>query len=261
MGLFVAACASLALFAFLFVALAGAKPEAGGQDASAYVFWGASLPRVQLAAAGAGLSALFSAFCLGYIVYSFKKTVSAEIFFFSFWALSLGLEVLRPSIHFLSVSGAPANWLFTLSRALVFSRSAGLLAIFASSLYATGIRYEKIGSVAMLMTALATAIAMSMPLNTDSFAPTLEIAAGYRYLNDGFFFVAAATTIANFVYSSVTRGEAAYRYAALGCALALAGQRMLTTSLYPLFMVLGFALAAGGAWIVVSRLHAYYLWQ
>ena len=213
-----------------------------------------------LAAAGIGLCALYSALLLGYILYSFRKTVSAEIFFFSFWVLAVGFEVLRLSIFDIAAGGGSAYWQIGATKALLFIRYA---AISPSSrrLYAAGFRNEKIGAVAAIAFAISFGLAAAMPVNTGAFAATLELKAGYAGMNLALILAVAIVTVADYLYAARSTGEASYRVVSLGTAILLVGHRLLTTEWNPLGMIAGFALLVAGSWLFVSRLYAYYLWQ
>jgi hypothetical protein len=214
-----------------------------------------------LAAAGVGLCALFASLCLGYILYSFRKTVSAEIYFFSFWVLSVGLELFRLVIFDLAAGGGSIYWEIVSTKVLLFARYAGYFSLFVSGLYAAGFRNEKLGTVAAIILAISLGLATAMPVNTGSFAPTLELRAGYVELNAGLVLVVALVTVANYLYAARTSGEASYRLVALGAAIFLVGHRLLTTQWNPIALIAGFVLLVAGAWLFVSRLHSYYLWQ
>jgi hypothetical protein len=214
-----------------------------------------------LSAAGIGLCSLFAALCLGFILYSFRKTVSAEIYFYSFWVLSVGLEVLRLAVFDLAAGGGSGYWQIVTTKVLLFARYAGNLSLFMSGLYAAGFRNEKLGTVAVVVLAISLGLATAMPVNTGSFAATLELRAGYVELNVGLVLIVALATVANYIYAARATGEPSYRLVALSAALFLIGHRLLTTQWNPLAMIAGFALLVAGSWLFVSRLHAYYLWQ
>jgi hypothetical protein len=214
-----------------------------------------------LAAAGIGLCCLFAALGLGFILYSFRKTVSAEIYFYSFWVLSVGLEVLRLTVFDLAAGGGSVYWQIVATKVLLFARYEGYLSLSVSGLYAAGFHNEKLGTVAAVILTISLGLATAMPVNTGSFAPTLELRAGYVELNTGLVIVVALVTVANYLYAAHMSGEASYRLVALGAALFLVGNRLLTTQWNPFAMITGFALLVAGSWLFVSRLHSYYLWQ
>lgn len=216
-------------------------------------------PRATTAAAL--LSGLYSVLCLGYILRSFRKTVSSEIFFFAFWALSVGFEALRPLAFRLAAAGSSTDLALLATRAVIAGRASGLLAFFCASLYAMGFRNEKLGSAAAIILILGSAIALSLPLNTGVYEMSLIVKPGFRAYTDLLVAMAGLAILADFTYASFSAGEAPYRAVALGSGAALLGQGLLITQWNPLTLCLGLLLLCLGSWIIVSRLHAYYLWQ
>lgn len=265
-SLFILASACLVSFFFLYNVFAGIKDEAPdflvASQAIFYFHLGSLvLPSFRLAAIGLGLCSLFSALALGFILYSFRKTVSSEVFFFAFWVLSVGLEVLRLVIFDLAATGASAYWQAFVAKALLFSRYGGCFSLFVSGLYAAGFRNEKLGSIAAMVLVLALALAVTMPINTGSYAPTLELRPGYEDLNTGFFFIIAIVTVINFLYATRATGEKSYRLIALASAIFMLGYWLLVSRWGPFSLILGFVLLVSGSWLFVSKLHSYYLWQ
>lgn len=220
-----------------------------------------SVDSARTTAAAALFSGLYSVLCLGYILRSFRKTVSSEIFFFAFWALSIGLEALRPLAFRLASQGAPASLILVSTRLVLAGRAMGLLAFFCASLYAVGFHNEKLGSAAFVVVLLGCALAVIIPLNTGVYQTNLIVRPGYRGYTSLLAGIAGLAILADFIYASFSSGEAPYRIVALGSASALLGQALLITQWQPFALFLGFGLLALGSWLVVSRLHAYYLWQ
>lgn len=263
--LFLAACLCLVAFFPLYFRL----PSAGGIPSflvkagslGTFRLGSIAFSSHYLAAIGIGLCALYSALCLGYILYSFRKTVSAEIFFYSIWVLSVGLEVLRLCVFSLAAGSGSIYWQIAATKALLFVRYTGYLSLFASGLYAAGFRNEKLGTVCVVIMAISLGLAVAMPINTGSYAPTLELRAGYVELNTGLAFIVALITVVDFLYAAHSTGEGSYRMVALGAAVFLVGHNLLITQWNPIAMIAGFVLLAAGSWLFVARLHAYYLWQ
>jgi hypothetical protein len=264
-SLFLTSCACLLAFFPLCVQLSQGEKSPGflakAGALGAFRLGGTLFSSHYLAAAGIGLCAIYSALVLGYILYSFRKTVSPEIYFFAFWVLSVGLEVLRLSVFDMATGGLSVYWQIAATKALLFARYAGYLSLFASGLYAAGFRNEKLGMVAAVILAISFALATAMPVNTGSYAATLELRAGYVEINSILVLAVAVVTVADYLYAAHSTGERAYRVVALGAAVFLVGHRLLTTQWNPIWMLAGFLLLVAGSWLYVSRLHAYYLWQ
>jgi hypothetical protein len=264
-SLFLAACLCLAAFVPLFLRM-GENLDVPNflQKAGAlgiFQLGTVSIFSYRLAAAAIGLCALYAALALAVVLFNFRKTASTEIFFYAFWVLSVGLEILRLVLYALVVDGGSLSLQILSAKALVFTRYAGYFSLFLSGLYAAGFHNEKIGTVAALCLAIAFALAASMPIDTGSFSSTLELRAGYVHLNLGLCIVASVVTIANFLYAAHATAEPAYRAAALGCAALLVGHHLLISVWNPYLIVVGFVLLVAGSALFVSRLHSYYLWQ
>lgn len=264
-SLFLAACLCLALFIPLFSRVASTEEAPAFLQKAGVVFTyklGAlPLPSYRLAAVGIGLCTLYAALTLGLIVFNFRKTASSEIFFYSFWVLSVGLEILRLLLYSLAADGASLSIQILGARALVFTRYVGYFSLFLSGLYAAGFRNEKIGMVVVMILAVALGLAASIPVDTGAFTATLELRPGYAEVNSILAFVTGAVTVANFLYAAHNSAEPAYRAAAFGSGLFFIGQRLLISVWNPYLLVFGFLLLALGSAIFVYRLHNYYLWQ
>ncbi len=264
-ALFVAACLCLAAAVLLAVPLfigavnVGVLERAGALRESR--LFGLGISSLGSSAASTVLASLYATLCLGFVLYSFRKTVSPEIFFFSFWVLSLGLECSRLFVFHLAAEGAPTALVHAAARVTLAARTTGLLALFTASLFAAGFRSEKPGSAALLIMLIGAGLARSVPLNSGAYEPTLMLRPGFSALLDLLALASALATAAGFFHAARVSGERSYRAVALGTIALLVGQRLLVTDWRPLSLMLGFGLVLAGSWLFVSRLHAYYLWQ
>lgn len=204
---------------------------------------------------------LFSALCLGYILLSFRKTVSPEIFFFSFWVLSLACEAGRLLVFRFASGAYPQPWIILTARVVYGARILGLLCFFAAGLHAAGFRNEKLGSALGVIFVAGWSLAQALPFDTGSYEPSLMLRSGYSSLSLGLAALAGLGVVANLFYASFSSGEKSYRIVALGAGSALLGQLLLLATWYPPTLALGTLLLFLGSWLFVSRLHAYYLWQ
>lgn len=264
-ALFLSACACLGVFFLLYSQFSGVEKNpaflAKSGALGTFRLGRMAIPSQLLAACGTGLCALYATLALGYILYSFRKTGSTEIYFFAFWVLSVGLEVIRLGVFGIAQGGGSAYWQIVATKALLFSRYTGYLSLFVSGLYAAGFRNEKIGSTVAVVFALALGLAIAMPIDTGAYAATLELKPGYSSIDIILVLVASVVTVADYLYAAHSTGEASYRMVALGAAAFIAGDQLLSSQWNPFAMVLGFVLLVAGSWLFASRLHAYYLWQ
>jgi hypothetical protein len=263
--LFLVAAASLAASVVLGVPVLAHKVDLSVLvDAGAFHkgnFLGLAVDSARVTAVGLVAVAAFSTLCMAYILATFRKTVSSEIFFFSFWVLSLGLEVLRLLVLRLAGGSYSVGTVIFASRLVLGFRLAGLLSFFAASLYAAGFRNEKLGSALAVICFAAMTLAWAMPIDTGVHEMGFLLRPGYRTMAVAMAAVLALATVGDFFYASFAAGELSYRVVALGAGLALAGQALVLAMWQPFALLVGLGLLSLGSWLLVSRLHAYYLWQ
>jgi hypothetical protein len=264
-SLFIAACLCLAAAFVLALPLFGKHEGLAAFMASdafkEFRFAGLSLDSQATSALAILIAACYAALCLGFILATFRKTVSAEIFFFAFWVLSFGFEAVRLLVFHFVEAGEPIAWSVIATKVVLGARMIGLFSFFAAGIYAAGFRNEKFGSAIILVIVIGWALAYSLPIDTGVFEPTLIMRQGYATLSSILAIIIATTTAANFLYASFSNGEPSYRAAALGSACALVGQSLLISRWMPVDIIAGSFLLIFGSWLFVSRLHAYYLWQ
>ncbi len=263
--LFILACLCLTAFLPLYVSLLrrDADPAflAAAGALGRFELLGIRLPSSWLVGTGIGLGVLYAVAALSMILRSFRKTVSTEVYFYSFWVLSVAFELLRLLVFDLAASGASFRWQVLATKALYLARYAGLFSLFTASLYAAGFRNEKIGGIIALVLAVSAGISALMPVNSGSFAASLELRAGYAGLHFLFSLLLSCLIVVDFLHASRLSGEKSFRLAALGSAAFLVGRHILVSQWNPIAIIAGFALLVAGSWLFVSRLHAYYLWQ
>jgi hypothetical protein len=207
------------------------------------------------------LASLIGTVLLGGILLTFRKTVSPEIFFFSFWALSLSFECGRILVFWLGSSLAPDAAMEYASRLVLSGRYMGDLALLFSGLFAVGLRSEQPGVFAVAILAIGVSFASTVPLNTGVYEASLVLRPGYPGIDQAVGAMAALLTLANYLRAGVVTGERGYLLAGVGILLAVLGRIALETAWQPPLVILGGLLAALGSWLLISRLHAYYLWQ
>ena len=225
------------------------------------LFLGLTFSVSETAVVGLIVTCLLSAAGLLLVLSFFRKTVSSEVFFFSFWLLSIGFEVGRLLVFRLAAGGASMPWIMLATRFVLASRYVGYLSLFAAGLYASGFHNEKLGSVIFMIIAIGGALAAAMPLNTGVYDSSFLLKAGYGGISASLFWLAGGMTALNFLYAARQTREKSYRVAALGVVAFVLGRRLMLMAYNPLATLLGALLLAVGTWLFVSRLHAYYLWQ
>jgi hypothetical protein len=226
-----------------------------------YELFGMRIPSLGYSLINALLLAAYSVGVSFFILKTFRKTVSPEIFFFIFWLCSLSFEAIRPLHLFMAVQGASDSSLSVLDRIYMGSKFLGLITIFISGLYAAGMRNDKQFSIIAICIGISAALSSIMPVNTGIWAGNLMFKLGYGRLIDGFSAAILFITIANYLIAVRVRGDKAYYYIAAGVALIIAGALLASRGTSPLASLISLVAMAGGGFVYIYKLHSFYLWQ
>jgi hypothetical protein len=226
-----------------------------------YDLFGLRIPSLGYSLVNALLLAVYSVGVSFFILKTFRKTVSPEIFFFVFWLCSLSFEAIRPLHLFMAVQGASDSSLSILDRLYMGSKFLGLITIFISGLYAAGMRNEKQFSIIAICVGISAALSSIMPVNTGIWAANLMFRLGYGRLVDGFSAAILLITMANYLIAVRVRGDKAYYYIAAGAAMTVAGALIASRGASPLASLISLAAMAAGGFVYIYKLHSFYLWQ
>lgn len=224
-------------------------------------FLGARVPSIYLSIADALACCVFSAAACASVLYTFRMTISPEIYFFSFWAVSLSFEALRPASLLIALLGVPEGYLALLDKIYVGTRLFGLAAIFLSGLYAAGMRTEKHFSMLAAGAGMSVALAAMLPVNSGIWGMNLMFRIGYFDMFQGFSIAVFAITAADYCIGAKVHGDPSYYWSALGIAALMAGAQLLKGDISPLFSLLAVPSMGLGCFIFIRKMHAFYLWR
>jgi len=203
----------------------------------------------------------FAAAAGALILRSFRKTVSAEIFFFALWLATLSFESLRLVHLFLAVRGASDLALALVDKFYLCARILGYVVIFVSGLYASGMRNERHFSILAICAGITIALVSSLPINTGIWERTLMFKVGYGRLIEGFTMAIIAITIIDYLIAARVRGDKSYYLTSLGIAAVMWGAHFASLDRSPLLSIVSLAAMSGGCVLYIWKLHTFYLWQ
>ncbi len=195
------------------------------------------------------------------ILRTFRKTVSAEIFFFALWLATLSFESLKLVQLYLAVRGASDLALALVSKFYLCARILGYIVIFVSGLYASGMRNERHFSILAICAGIAIALVSSLPINTGIWERTLMFKVGYGRLIEGFTMAIIVITIIDYLIAVRVRGDKSYYLIALGIAAVMWGAHFASLDWSPLLSLTSLAVTSSGCVLYIWKLHTFYLWQ
>lgn len=195
------------------------------------------------------------------VLFTFQKTVSAEVYLLALWALLVDAEALRLVMLLVAQRSTSIGALVSLTRIIYGARFSGLIALFISGLYAVGIGHERPQTGYLLSLLFGAMFAMLMPISIDRFQSSFMLQAGYREIT---VIVTGALLAINFVdYLVAARLKEDGSYALAGVALTVAGALwMWLWDQRPFFWSLVGALCLSiCVFVAIQRLHRIYLWK
>lgn len=205
--------------------------------------------------------AILAATAGGYILLTFRKTVSAEVFFFAFWLATHSMESVRLLHLLLAYNGIQESALAGLDKLFAGARFMGYMTIFISGLHAAGMRSERYFSVIFACMAIAVGFASSLPVNTGIWDWNLMFKSGYALLIRGFSAAAMVMTVANYLIAVRLKGDKSYVLIAIAIAAITAGAHFAGSDSSPAVSLASVLVMSGGCAIYINKLHSYYLWQ
>jgi hypothetical protein len=226
------------------------------QAAAAWLF--APVPQAPFATMTAAvLYALITAL-LSY--FFFEKTHSPEITFFAFFALSCTFEILRIMAPLRELYDFPSALLIWGAKILLFGRFFGVLSLFASSVYAAGLDFQKQGNIALGIALVTLIVALGVPIDGMSWDTSLTMISGYSPMFHLVESVIMIMSVLSFLVGAYIRGTREYLFVALGALLVSLGRNLLIGADTWAVPLVGLALLAAGTWFITGRLHQVYLW-
>ena len=222
---------------------------------------GLRLPSYILSLADVLLLASFAVVVGAFILTTFRKTVSAEIFFFAFWLATLSFESLRLAHLFLAAGGTSDSVLAIIDKLYMGTKFMGYIAIFISGLYAAGMRNDRQFSIMAVCIGIGIALTSILPVNTGIWTRNVMFKVGYGSLIEGFSLAIILITITNYLIAVRVRGDRAYYYIALGIAAIAAGTHLVSRDGSPLMTIASMFLMSLGSVLYIYKLHSFYLWQ
>ncbi len=195
------------------------------------------------------------------VLFTFQKTVSAEVYLLALWAVLVDVETLRLMMLLVAQRSTSIGALVSLTRIVYGARFSGLIALFISGLYAVGIGHERPQTGYMLSLLFGAMIAMLMPISIDRFQSSFMLQAGYSEIT---MIVTGALLAINLVdYLVAARLKEDVSYALVGVALTAAGAVWVwlwdqRPFFWSLLGTLCFSLCV---FMAIQKLHRIYLWK
>jgi hypothetical protein len=190
----------------------------------------------------------------------FRKTSSAEVFFFFLFLVLTAPESLRIFCLAVQIFDHPYVWAAYLSKAVYALHLMGTLCLFASGLFAAGLAYQRLESVLGICVLITIFLGPVLPLNTPVLAPNLLLGLGLTRDLLGIFLGMEVLAVLNYLYAARFNSNRSYGFMALALALVFIGRELVFVQANPAQMIAGFLCLCLGTWLFGYRAREIYLW-
>jgi hypothetical protein len=206
-------------------------------------------------------TALYAVVVQTLIYQFFEKTQSPEIFFFALFAFSFTFECGRISLPLQHIYALPQAFSVTAERMRLFGRLFGLFALFMSSVYATGFKAQKQGTILFSIFVAAMLFAIRIPIDALGWDTCLHLDSGYRPVLRMLELSTGMLAVASYLVSARLKNSKEFALIGAGVFLVFVGRIFLfdADSLYT--PVPALICLVGGTWLVCTQLHRIYLWM
>jgi len=194
------------------------------------------------------------------LYFFFRKTPSAEVFFFEFALLGFSLSTLRILAVPLALQITSLFALQPLSKLLFFGRFFAVLSLFFSGLFSTGLAYQKQGGYLLIEFIIALILSTVLPLDCTLFDPPLICRLGQ---GSGFgiaYYVIGAIAMLNYLYASALHSSRDYVFNAISILLVFSGMELSYHCAHIPAGLFGALLVITGTVLFAHRTHAIYQW-
>lgn len=209
----------------------------------------------------AGIIGLISLVGLIVTARVFRRVGSPEIYFIALFLFAMALDQCRIIQLSLLIHRLPSAYGMLTTRIVEFGHILGLLALFVSSIYATGVEYPKTGSLTAMLFALAFALVYFAPVDSVALTPTLLYAIGTGSRFQIVSVVIALFTIVNYAYAIARGPREDSMPVAVAVMAMVVGRELIYLVPAPASFVVGGILVAGGLGLYLGMNRSNYLWN
>ena len=237
--------------------------ELGVQYVQRWLFlsWRAESVSPGLLVSGLFAVAGFSVVGAAVIIRYFRRTTAPEMLFFLMFVLAAGFDVWKIGHFVVQVEQLPVHFAATLTRIVHFAHLFGVLCLFISTLYLTGVEYQKTGTALSLAALISLSVVYVIPVDHLTLNAHLVHKIGDQTTIQMVNAVLQLLAIANVVYSVAYQRKQEYLVLLPAVLLAIIGRELVfyLPSIWHAFA--GFVMLVTGAAVFGYRIRTIYLWK
>lgn len=191
----------------------------------------------------------------------FRKTTAPEMFFFSVFVFTLAIDLVKGGQLVILILHYPPVYGAMLTRVLHFGHFLGIFCLLSSSLYLSGLEYQKTGIVLGLGALIALTLAYSVPVDFSRLFLNLMNPTGDQTTIQVVALLLNLLVVLNVLYAIAAVQEPAYVVLLSALLLVIAGRELtLYVAAPPVYAPAVAALIVGIA-VFTWRVRRLYLWR
>jgi hypothetical protein len=204
------------------------------------------------AVAAAAASTVTGAALAGVYLRLFRRSPSLAVYFVVWFYLAVMFDVTKLLQLLLPVSPWP-QFTGAVARVTIFGHVIGVMALFASGLYAGGVRMQRHGTALFVGMLIAFGLSWSIPIDTSTLPAYLVYETGMRASLRAALWLLLAIAAVNFVHAAFHNGSVRGLVSAGSVALMAIGREILFYQVSVIWTVAGTAALVAGGVIFAGR--------
>ncbi|WP_191017840.1 hypothetical protein [Treponema zioleckii] len=188
----------------------------------------------------------------------FENTHATEVIYYTMFLLGSLAEIMRLVTISFGLWQTFSDGLILFGRIVVFGRIIVTLSFLFASLLSDSDQRQNFGRNLMIMTALATFLATTLPLNTARISSTGFVTIGFGSLFNSTRFLMIVITFMSFWIKASTIESDKYKKVAISYLILIFGYLTITAADNFIYLVLGFSMLGIGSYFYLSNIHQHY---
>lgn len=225
------------------------------------IAWAAGARQLYWLLGGLLVQGVVSFVALWTMLRMFRKTTAPEMFFFAVFVFTLALDLAKAGQLVIVILEYPPMYGAMLTRVVHFGHFLGIFCLLSSSLYLSGLEYQKTGIVLGIGALLALTLAYSLPVDFSRLFPNLLHPVGDQTTIQVVALLLSLLVLVNVLYALAAVQERAFLALLGALVLAVFGRELTVYVAAPPVYAPAVGAVVAGVTLFTWRVRRLYLWR